>query len=96
MGVKTQKEKPQKKKKTNVTTTASELYSDLLRIYFDQYNDLSDAERSKVEPKYDPVNLILDEYDYKQCFEESEDLPPLEGDEEKKFYIVIHTIIKRC
>ena len=32
--------------------TASELYNDLLRMYFDQYNDLPTAERSKLEPKY--------------------------------------------
>ena len=50
--------------------TASELYNDLLRIYFDQYNDLPNAERSKLEPKYDPVNLAFDRYDYDKWFKE--------------------------
>ena len=67
--------------------TASELYNDLLRIYFDQYNDLPNAERSKLEPKYDPVNLAFDRYDYDKWFkEELENLSPnqpIEDDEEK-------------
>ena len=56
--LKTQKEK--KKEKTNVYDTVSELYNDLLEIYFDQYYDLSDVKRSKIYPEYDPANLTLD------------------------------------
>ena len=45
---------------------SSELYNDLLEIYFDKYYGLSDAKGSKIEPKYDPTNLTLDEYDYNE------------------------------
>ena len=44
--------------------TASELYNKLLGIYFDEYIDLLDAKRSKMDPKFDPTNLTQDEYDY--------------------------------
>ena len=50
--------------------TASELYEDLLEIYFDEYNDLSDAEKSKVDHKYDPINRTLDEYGYNKWYKE--------------------------
>ena len=50
--------------------TASELYEDLLEIYFDEYNDLSDAEKSKVDRKYDPINRTLDEYGYNKWYKE--------------------------
>ena len=36
-----------------------------------------------MDPKYDPANLTLDEYDYSEWYKELDDLPPLEGDEEK-------------
>ena len=54
--------------------TTSELYNDLLWICFDKYNDLSEAKRSKIDLKYNPVKLILDEYDYnKWCKQKSVD-----------------------
>ena len=46
--------------------TASELYHEMLGIYFDEYHDLSDAKRSKMDPKYDPIYLTLDGYDYEE------------------------------
>ena len=33
-----------------------ELYNDLLGFYFEEYNELSDDERKKIEHKYDPSN----------------------------------------
>ena len=39
--------------------TASELYNELLEIYFDEYNKLSDAKRKNIELKYNPNNLFL-------------------------------------
>ena len=70
--------------------TASELYNDLFETYFDEYNDLSDAKRSKIDPNYDPANLTLDEYYYSEQYKEKsveekelDDLPPLEGAEEE-------------
>ena len=56
----------------------------LLETYFDEYYDLSDAKRSKIDPEYVPVNLTLDEYDYSQCHKELDNFLPLEGDAEKE------------
>ena len=41
--------------------TVSQLFDDFLQTYFDEYYDLSDVERIRIDPKYDPVNLKLDE-----------------------------------
>ena len=51
----------------------------------DDYFDLSDAKRNKIDPKYDPANITLHEYDYSEWYKEKEfdDLPQLEGDEEE-------------
>ena len=75
--------------------TASELYNNLLEIYFDEYYELSDARREKLESKYDPDKLFLKTYDYDGWFTEEElndeeesvdlsDMPLLEDDEEVK------------
>ena len=56
--------KKAKKKRTNVYNTASELYNDLLEIYFDEYYELSDAKRDKMKCKYDPKKLFLETYNY--------------------------------
>ena len=40
------------------------LYNDLLETYFDEFYNLSDAKRSKIDSTYGPANLILDEYVY--------------------------------
>ena len=56
--LKHKKEKPEKKK-TNLFNTASDLYKNLLAIYFNEYSELPDAKRSKMEHKYDPTNLFL-------------------------------------
>ena len=62
----------------------------MLETYFDEYYDLSDEKRSKIEPKYDPANLELEEYDYSEWYKEKsvgenklDNLPPLEDDEEE-------------
>ena len=65
--LKVQKEK-QKKKKTNEYDTASKLYNVLLKTYFDEYYNLSDAKRSKMDPRYDPANLTLDEHEYSELY----------------------------
>ena len=44
--------------------TASGLCNYKLEIYFDEYYDLLDVERSKMDPKYDPAILILDGHEY--------------------------------
>ena len=38
----------------NVYDAASELYNQLLKTYFDECNDLSDAKRKNIERKHDP------------------------------------------
>ena len=50
--------------------TASELYNDLLGIYFDEYYELSDAK--KIESKYDPDKLFLKAYNFDIWFENEE------------------------
>ena len=50
--------------------TASELYNDLLGIYFDEYYELSDAK--KIESKYDPDKLFLKAYNFDVWFENEE------------------------
>ena len=50
---------------------ASELYNDLLEIYFDEYNDLSVAKK-KINPKYNPDNLMFNTYEYQDWYEEEE------------------------
>ena len=37
----------------------------MLGMYFDEYCYLSDATRSKLDPKYDPICLPLNGYEYK-------------------------------
>ena len=77
--------------------TASQLYNELLKIYFDEYYNLSHAKRGKMNPKYVRTNLALKDYNYGEWFteesdystvreyeEELDDLPSLEGDQEIK------------
>ena len=52
--------------------TASELYNGFLWIYFDEYNELPDTKRNKMEPKYNPDNLLLETYNYDDWFENEE------------------------
>ena len=49
--LKAEKEKTKKKKITNAYDTVSGLYNDLLGINFDEYYDLSDAERKKIKAR---------------------------------------------
>ena len=42
----------------------------MLRIYFNGYYDLSDEKLSEKDPKYDPANLTLDQYDYSEWYKE--------------------------
>lgn len=51
-----------------VYNTASKLHNELLTTCFDEYNDLSDAKRNKMNLKYDSANLALDEYDYSEWY----------------------------
>ena len=81
-------------KNTKRKKEASELYSELLRTYFDEYSELSDAKSKNIEFKYIPNTLFFKAYNYDRWFEneeltdkdESVDLShmlPLEGDEEE-------------
>ena len=49
--------------------TSSELYNDLLEVYFHKFKALSDFKKRKLSRKYDPVNLFLEAYKYDVWFE---------------------------
>ena len=59
-----------KKKKKKVYNTALRLYNECLRIYFDEYNSITDAEKKEIDKKYDSTNLFLKEYDYDKWYED--------------------------
>ena len=60
--------------------------------YYDEYNELSDVKKDKLDQKFKPINLKLKHYNCdgwftEQLDDEEElalDLPPLEGNEEVK------------
>ena len=58
--LKIQKEQA-KEKKTNLYDTISELCNNLLETSCDEYHNLWNAKRSKIDPKYDIANKALDE-----------------------------------
>ena len=68
---------------------ASELYNELLEIYFDEYFHFSGAKRKETDSKYDPANLIVDTY-YLEWFKKDVEsavipsMPPPEVDKEVK------------
>ena len=62
----------------------------MLELYTDECSILSDAKRRKIDSKYAPAHLTLDEYYYSEWYnnksvdkKESDDLRPLEGSEEE-------------
>ena len=63
--------------------TASELYNELPETYFDEYNDFSEDERSKMDPKYYPTNFTFDVYDYEEWYKEKLDDLTVKGDKEE-------------
>ena len=75
---------------------ASELSNGLLETYSGEYYYLSDSKSSNMDPKYDIANLILVEYDYSGWYNELDDLPPLEGDEEKYYTASSTQLSKRA
>ena len=48
-----------KSKKRTAYSNAKKLYSKLLRIYYDDNNDISDEEKEKMGEKYNLKNLLL-------------------------------------
>ena len=81
--LKTIKEKTEKKK-TNVFNAASELYNDLLGIYFDEYYELPNAKKEKIESKYDPTELFLKPYNCDVWFENEESSDKEESTEKEE------------
>ena len=49
----------QKVKKRTVNDNAKNIFSKLLSIYYDDYNDITDEEKEKMGEKYNPRNLHL-------------------------------------
>ena len=62
---------------------ASKIYNEFPGIYFDEYNDLSDAERTKMDPKYNPTTLTLDACDFDELYTKELDYSTKKCDEEK-------------
>ena len=52
------------KKRTNLYIISSELYNNFLEIYYDEYNELSDAKKRKLVDNYNTENLFFKKYDY--------------------------------
>ena len=48
-----------KKNKKIVYNNARKLYSKLLSIYYNDYNDVTDEEKEGMGKKYDPINLLI-------------------------------------
>ena len=82
-------QKPHKNENVNVYDAAFELYNQLLGIYLSKCNDISDARVSKMDPKYDLLNLTFNAYDYEQYFKKDEEsadvtsMSQIESDEKK-------------
>ena len=55
----------------------------MLGIYFDECYDLLDATRSKIDSKYNSINLRLDENDYEEWNKEESDYSTVKDDEKK-------------
>ena len=54
-----------KKQETKrVDNAALRLYNKYLKIYFDEYNTVTDADKETIDKIYDIMNLFLREYDY--------------------------------
>ena len=51
---------------------SSELYNNFLEIYYDEYNELSDDKRNKMDPQCDPKNLFIEGHDYSVWLENEE------------------------
>ena len=66
----------------------SELYNKRFENYYDQYDELSDAEIDKLNQKFKLINLKLKDYDYDRWSTEEElDDKRLESDEEGLNYL---------
>ena len=64
--------------------TASDLYNDVLETYFDKFNVFSEVKIKKMKRKYNPTNLMLNTYYYKEWFREEElDDKKIKTDEEE-------------
>ena len=57
----------------NVDDKASELYNDFLGICYHRYMSYQMIKEKKIESKYDPKDLFLDEYGYSVWLEKEEE-----------------------
>ena len=73
------------KEKEDLSDATSELYDKQIEKYYGIYEKFSDAKKSKLEHKYKPINLRIEEYDYKGWVREEEsDDTTLEDDEKEE------------
>ena len=57
-------QKETKKREKKLYNKASELYNELLKMYFDEYMNLSYFKILNLDPKYKSKTVFLDNYDY--------------------------------
>ena len=60
-------------KKKIVYNNAVNLYNTLLTIYFNQYNNITDEEKEKIDEKYNPNNLLIKGYRFIESKKEDEE-----------------------
>ena len=60
----------------------------MLEIYFDDIYDLFDAKRTKMDPKYEPINLILNAYDFEELYKEKLGDSTVKGDEKIRWFTI--------
>ena len=88
-------------KKRTVYNNAKTLYSKLLCIYCDGYNDITDEEKEKMGEKYNPKNLLIKGQRFIESKKEEESKSQLEktcrkSKIKKKKQIINTYLIRRC
>ena len=65
------KVKPTKlsKKEEKVFGIVGDLYNDQFEKYYDEYEELQNAKKIKLDDKYKSINVELKDYDYKEIFQ---------------------------
>ena len=66
---------------------SSKLYNNFLEIYYDQYNELSDAKKRKLGNNYDPETFFLKGHDYSGLVENKEESTDKEELADKEEYV---------
>ena len=79
---KKKREREREKKKIIVFDETSDLHNDLLEIYFNEYNELPDSKRNKVDHK--STKLFLKKHNYHVWFENEQSTDKEESTDKKE------------